>query len=210
MATSSKLRIDVWSDYVCPFCFLQLPELHRLEQEFGSAVEIVWRAFELRPEPRHTLDPAGDYLRTTWERSVYPMALERGLMLQLPPVQPHSRKAMEVAAFARAHHMFDAMHVALFRAFFQQGCDIGETEVLVELGLQLGLDPNELRQALFQQRYTQEVVEDEQLAMQLGINGVPTAILRLDPSGWLEAEPLQGAVPYETLRAAVERRLGKI
>ena len=75
----AALRIDVWSDYVCPFCYLELPVLEAVAAEFGGAVQVHWRAFELRPDPVPTLDPAGEYLRTTWDRAVYPMAAERGI-----------------------------------------------------------------------------------------------------------------------------------
>ena len=46
--SSPAVRIDVWSDYVCPFCYLAEPTLKRIEQEFGSKVQVAWRAFELR------------------------------------------------------------------------------------------------------------------------------------------------------------------
>src|SRR5438128_1468188 len=56
MDTHTPIRIDVWSDYVCPFCYLELPALQRLQQQFGDQVKVVWRAFELRPDPKPTLD----------------------------------------------------------------------------------------------------------------------------------------------------------
>src|SRR3569832_1096508 len=83
---ASALRIDIWSDYVCPFCYLELTAVSRLQQEYGRRLQIVWRAFELRPEPQPPLAPDGDYLRGTWTRSVYPMAQERGMTLPLQPV----------------------------------------------------------------------------------------------------------------------------
>ena len=88
MTATPRVRLDVWSDYVCPFCYLELPQLARLQEEFGDQLAIEWHAFELRPEPTPTLDPAGDYLRRTWDRAVYPMAAEYGMVLRLPPVQP--------------------------------------------------------------------------------------------------------------------------
>ncbi len=59
--TVPAVHIDVWSDYVCPFCYLTEPTLARIEQEFGNAISITWRAFELRPEPVSTLPPDGEY-----------------------------------------------------------------------------------------------------------------------------------------------------
>jgi predicted DsbA family dithiol-disulfide isomerase len=205
MTKPSKIRIDVWSDYVCPFCYLQLPELKRLQQSAGPNLDITWRAFELRPDPHPTLDPAGEYLRTTWERSVYPMARQRAMKLTLPPVQPRSRKAMEAAEYARAHGKFDEMHEALFRAFFEEGRDIGQTAVLLAIAESAGLPVEPLRHALDNNEYTQQVVQDENLGQDLGITGVPFMLLRQDDAGWSHAIPLQGAVPYEQIQAAVEQ-----
>ena len=51
MAEDTKVQLHVWSDYVCPFCYLEVPELERLRSEMGDRLHIEWRAFELRPEP---------------------------------------------------------------------------------------------------------------------------------------------------------------
>jgi predicted DsbA family dithiol-disulfide isomerase len=210
MATSPpRIRIDIWSDYVCPFCYLQMPALKRLKQEFGPALQIAWRAFELRPDPHPTLDPAGEYLRTTWERSVYPMARERGMALKLPPVQPRSRKAMEAAAYAQSQGKSDEMHEALFLAFFEEGRDIGQTDVLLDIGESVGLQRDALRKALDENAFAAQVTEDQQLARDFGISGVPIMVLREDGAPWREAVALQGAVPYESMRAAVEQVIGE-
>ena len=108
----APVRIDVWSDYVCPFCYLELPVLEQLQQEFGPALEVHWRAYELRPAPVPTLEPGGEYLRTTWARAVYPMAEQRGMTLKLPPVQPRSRLALEAAEFAKDAGAFPAFSPA--------------------------------------------------------------------------------------------------
>ena len=67
------VQIDVWSDYVCPFCYLLEPTLAQIQQDAKGKVRISWQAFELRPDPVPTLDPNGNYLRDVWERAVYPM-----------------------------------------------------------------------------------------------------------------------------------------
>jgi predicted DsbA family dithiol-disulfide isomerase len=204
MATSTPpLRIDIWSDYVCPFCYLQMPALKQLQDELGPALQIVWRAFELRPDPKPTLDPAGEYLRTTWERSVYPMARERGMDLKLPPVQPRSRKAMEAVAYANSQGKGDEMHHAVFRAFFEEGRDIGETDVLLDIGESVGLQTDALRRALDENTFAAQVSEDQKLASDFGITGVPIMVLRKEGAPWQEGLALQGAVPYESMRAAV-------
>jgi predicted DsbA family dithiol-disulfide isomerase len=210
MDIATPIRIDVWSDYVCPFCYLELPALQRLQQQFGDQVEVLWRAFELRPDPKPTLDPDGEYLHTTWNRSVYPMAEQRGMRLKLPPVQPRSRLALEAAAFADSHGRFAAMHEALFRGFFEQGRDIGDIEVLCAIGQEAGLDAGALRQALQDGRHTAEVLDDEGLAHALGVSGVPILLLRRPEAPWEQALALRGAVPYDTIELAVRQVLGQL
>lgn len=210
MATSTLIRIDVWSDYVCPFCYLELPALQRLQQAFGSQVKVIWRAFELRPDPKPTLDPDGDYLHTTWNRSVYPMAAQRGMTLKLPPVQPRSRLALESAAFAGSHGRFTAMHEALFTAFFEHGRDIGDIGVLCAIAREAGVDAGALKQALHDGRHTAEVLDDQRLARELGVTGVPIILLRPLDAPWEQALPLRGAVPYGTLHTAVRQLLGQL
>lgn len=205
MSTIPAIRIDVWSDYVCPFCYLELPALQALKTRFGDGVDIRWHAFELRPEPHPTLDPAGEYLRTTWDRSVYPMARERGMTLRLPPVQPRSRKAFEAAAFAAKQGRFDAMHEALFRAFFEEGRDIGRIDVLVETGAKAGVQPEALRAALQDGRHEAEVLADQELARRLGVTGVPLSVLRMNDAPWQDGLALQGAVPIAHFEAAIDQ-----
>jgi predicted DsbA family dithiol-disulfide isomerase len=207
---TSQIRVDVWSDYVCPFCYLELPAIQRLQQNFGSQVKVIWRAFELRPDPKPTLDPDGEYLHTTWNRSVYPMAAERGMALKLPPVQPRSRLALEAAAFAGSHGRFAAMHEALFRGFFEQGRDIGDVDVLCALAREAGVDTDGLKQALHDGRHTAEVLDDQRLAHALGVTGVPLMLLRPLDAPWEQALPLRGAAPYATLELAAMQLLGQL
>jgi predicted DsbA family dithiol-disulfide isomerase len=208
MTAESHIAVDVWSDYVCPFCYLELPAIERLKQEFGARLDVTWHAFELRPDPVPTLDPDGDYLHNAWNRSVYPMAAERGLPLRLPPVQPRSRKAFEAVAYARSIGLFDPMHAALFRGFFEHGKDIGDSGILLEIGALVGIDTAALKEALDSGRYTQQVLADEQQAHELGIRGVPLTLIRRAGHPLPESIALNGAVPYEQLHAAAMQVAG--
>ena len=203
----ATVKITVWSDYVCPFCYLEEPVLERIREEYGERVEIDWRAFELRPDPVPTFDPDGEYLHRVWNSSVYPMAERRGMTLRLPPVQPRSRTALEAAEFARAEGKFDEMHHALFRAFFEDGRDLADLEVLLEVGASVGLDRDRLRAALTEGRYTDKVLADERLAQEIGISGVPSMLVSSPGTALADAEMVSGAQPYEPVRAAVERAL---
>ena len=202
MTAQSQIRLDVWSDYVCPFCYLELPVIERLQAELGDALSVGWRAFELRPEPVPTLDPGGEYLRSAWARVVYPMADQRGMALKLPPLQPRSRKALEAAAHARDEGRFDAMHIGIFRAFFEHGLDIGDTDVLTDISTSVGLDAAALQEALEEGRHREAVLEDKHLAQELHITAVPAMLLRRAGADWRSALPLSGALPYEQVRDA--------
>ncbi len=66
MQNVARARITVFSDYVCSFCYLEEPDLARIRE----AIEVDWRAYELRPDPAPTLDPDGDYLHRVWNAAV--------------------------------------------------------------------------------------------------------------------------------------------
>lgn len=210
MSNEKRARITVFSDYVCPFCYLEEPDLARVREEYGDAVEVDWRAYELRPDPIPTLDPDGEYLHRVWNASVYPMANSLGMKLRLPPVQPRSRKALEAAEYAREEGKFDEMHTALFRAFFESGKDIGKEEVLLEVGASVGLDREELRAALGEGWYTEKVIADEELARKLGVASVPTMFVGPAGEPFERAEVITGAQPYGgRIEGAVERVLSR-
>jgi predicted DsbA family dithiol-disulfide isomerase len=159
-------------------------------------VEIIWRAFELRPEPRPTLDPKGDYLKSAWSNSVYPLAERLGVTMKLPPVQPRTRLAHQAAHWARSKGRFDDYHAAVFRAFFERGEDIGDIDVLVSLAVGLEMDSESLRQALTNREFEKTVLEDEQEAEALGVSGVPAFIAN-------RRAALSGVQPVENLRKMV-------
>lgn len=166
--------------------------MHELEAADPS-VDVVWRAFELRPEPVPTLDPNGDYVHRVWRSSVYPMAARLGMNLRLPPVQPRSRLAHEAAHWARAQGQFEDYNAALFRAFFERGEDIGKIDVLVTLAAQTELDTEPLRRALESRRFEKTVLADEETARSLGVSGVPAFLAD-------RRVMLSGVQPVESLR----------
>ena len=145
-------------------------------RENDRDVEIVWRAYELRPEPVPTLDPAGDYIRNAWQRSVLPLSERLGRTMILPPLQPRSRRAHEAARWAGSIGRFDEFHEAIFRAFFERGEDIGSSGVLAGIATLVGADGDALAEALEQKRYEPDVLEDQRLAESFGLRGVPAFV----------------------------------
>ena len=162
------------------------------------AVEVVWRAFELRPEPVPTLDPKGDYLQSAWKNSVYPLAERLGVKMTLPPLQPRSRLAHQAAHWARGQGRFEDYNAAVFRAFFERGEDIGDMGILAGLAAELGLEGDALRQALERREFEQSVLEDERTAEALGLRGVPAFVANRKAA-------LSGVQPVDSLRKLIEQ-----
>jgi predicted DsbA family dithiol-disulfide isomerase len=158
----------------------------------------VWRAFELRPDPVPTLDPNGDYLHRVWASSVYPLAEHLGVDIKLPPVQPRSRRAHEAAQWARRRGKFREYNDALFRALFQRGEDIGNADVLTRIASDIGLEGDDLREALDKDLHLENVLADEQEAKKLGLRGVPAFVAnrKIALSGVQSLESLQKFVEH--------------
>ena len=174
----------------------------RLRQEYGSRVEIAWNAFELRPDPVPLPKPDDPARRRRWQASVLPMAAERGLVMALPPVAPRTRLTFQAVECARDHDRFDAMHRAIFEGFFRDGRDIGDAAVLADIGASIDLSPAILRRALGDGTYVNRVLAQERRARELGVTGVPAMFV----GDVVEtAEPVIGAVPYDWLKATVDR-----
>ena len=161
-------------------------------------IEVMWRAFELRPEPVPTLDPKGDYLQRAWSTSVYPLAERLGMKMKLPPLQPRSRLAHEAAHWARTQGRFDDYHAAIFRALFERGEDIGDIGVLTSLAADLGLDADSLRAALEKHEFEKSVLQDEQEAARIGVSGVPAFVAdrTAAASGVQSVESLQKLIQH--------------
>ena len=164
-------------------------------------VELIWRAFELRPEPVPSLDPQGDYLQRAWSTSVYPLAERLGVTMKLPPVQPRTRLAHAAAHWARSQGHFDDYHAEIFRAFFERGEDIGDVDVLASLALESGLDSGLLRQALKSHEFEKSVLADEREAARLGVQSVPAFVAN-------RKAVVSGVQPVENLKQLVEQVRG--
>ncbi|MBC6606146.1 DsbA family oxidoreductase [Hymenobacter sp. BT188] len=171
------ISIKVFSDYVCPFCLLGEQVLARAIADKDVSVE--WMPFELRPYPTPTLRPEGEYLQTTWARSVYPMAAALNVPMVLPKVspQPHTHLAFEGYQFAKEQGLGESYTHRMFTAFFQEEQDIGDVEVLTRLATEVGLDAEAFRAALTNRTYREQHQRALRQAEQLGISAVPSFVI---------------------------------
>ena len=106
--------------------------------------------FELRPEPHPTLRPEGEYLQRAWSQSVYPLARRMGVPIVLPEVspQPHTHLAFEGFQYAKEHGKANEYNHRVLEAFFREGRDIGDIDVLTTLAGEVGLDEEEFQRVV--------------------------------------------------------------
>jgi predicted DsbA family dithiol-disulfide isomerase len=190
--------ITIYSDYVCPFCYLAEQILEEVRQELPQLnIEVDWKPFELRPYPTPTLRPEDDYLPRIWEQAVYPMARQLGVAIKLPTIspQPHTHLAFEGFQYAREKGKGEAYTLRMFEAFFKEDRDIGDKEVLTQLAAELGLDATEFRQALDQRSYQEAHRRELQEVYRLGIQAVP--------SFKIGGNYYQGVLPKEQLKKII-------
>jgi predicted DsbA family dithiol-disulfide isomerase len=148
------LKIKVYSDYVCPFCFLGKAVL--MDAVEGKDVEIEWMPFELCPSPSPKLDPINDpYKLRGWETTILPMAKQLGVEMKLAKFSPYpyTDLAFEGYHFANEFGKGNEYNNAVFEALFHNEQNIGEIEVLAEIALKVGLDKVSFSEALKTRKY---------------------------------------------------------
>lgn len=171
-------KVDVFVDYVCPFCFLVEDAVKELERD--RDVEVTIRPFELRPDPVPTLCPEDDYLPRVWKASVYPMANRLGVPMTLPSIspQPRTEKAFMVLQLAQEQGLAEAYSEAMFVAFFQDDRDIGEDEVIIDVATSVGLPRAEVVEALHsEERRAQQRADQDYAVRVVGIDAVPGIVV---------------------------------
>jgi predicted DsbA family dithiol-disulfide isomerase len=182
------MRVDIYSDTVCPWCFLGK---RRLELAIAARpqyeVHITWRPFELNPEvPVDGIDlPAFNAAKAVdLERAAETNAeLQRlgeasGIDFRFDLIQrvPNTRRSHLLIALAARSGLQGPVKDRILRAYFEEGCDIGDPEELVRLGAEAGLTEGAVRNALILRIGQDGVVAAERHAQVLGITGVPTFI----------------------------------
>ena len=193
------VRLDVFSDYLCPWCYNAAVRLRELEQAYGDQVEVHWRAFPLipgeQPDRRVT-----QKTREGWQR----IAAEEPRACFVPPALDGPLPASSIPAQTAAKcaerqgpHAFERFHERLFTALCRDGLDIARPEILRTLAREAGLDL-----ARFEADYTGEAYESvltdcAEGAAWFGVSGLPTVILN-------ETLSLVGAVPVERYRLLID------
>ncbi|MFY1673578.1 DsbA family oxidoreductase [Plantactinospora sp. WMMB334] len=189
-------KVDVYVDYVCPYCLLAEEAIEELARE--RDIEIRLQPFELRPDPVPTLRPEDDYLPTVWSRSVYPMARRLGVRISLPTIspQPRTQKAFLVLQLAKEQGVAERYSHAMFAAFFQHDRDIADDDVIIDVAASVGLGRPEVEAALASPQRRARHTEDLRYAVErVGVRAVPSFLVGNNLiSGVADAGQLKAAV----------------
>ena len=206
------MRVDVWSDVVCPWCFIGLSNLEQAVAGFahGDEVEVVLHSYELDPDAPQQDDRslnellAKKYGATTeqieaQQHRITQLGAEAGIDFQFDRAKrANTFESHRLLHLARERGVQLELKHRLGRAYFTDGELLADHDVLRKAAADVGLDPAEVDEVLSSDRYAAEVRQDEEAGREIGISGVPFFVI----DGRLG---LSGAQPPETLQQVLER-----
>jgi predicted DsbA family dithiol-disulfide isomerase len=215
---TTPLKIDVWSDVACPWCYIGKRKFEAGAALAGTDVEVEYHSFELSPDTPVDFDgTAADFLAghkgidvtqvTQMLAQVTAIAKDVGLEYDYDALQhTNTVLAHELVHFAKANGLQLEMTERLFKAYFVEGGHVGRVDSLVALATEVGLDPEAARAALEQHTYLDDVRADQAQAVAYGIQGVPFFVIdgRYGVSGAQAPETFAQAIA----QAASERVSG--
>lgn len=206
------MKIEVWSDYVCPFCYIGKRLLEQSLEQTGykEQVEIIFKAYELDPDaPKVSTESTAEMLArkygTTVEaakqmnQQVGDRAKEVGLNYNFDKMKPaNTFDAHRLAKFAEKNGKEAELSELLLQSYFIDGKEIGRHEVLLELAESVGLERAEAEKVLESEQYAEDVRADINEAMQIGVRGVPFFVLN-------NKYAISGAQPAEVFEDALRQ-----
>jgi predicted DsbA family dithiol-disulfide isomerase len=214
------VQIEVWSDVVCPWCYIGKRRLETALERFPhrDQVAVVWRSFQLDPTiPEGETFPTLPALAAKYGASVDQMAANMQRVEELAAaegldydltggISGNTGLAHELIHLAAAHGLQGQMKERLLHAHFEERRPVFDVESLVPLAVEVGLDEAEVRAALADRRYRAAVQEDAATAQALGATGVPffvvdrkygaagaqpaELLLQVLQQAWADAHPL--------------------
>jgi predicted DsbA family dithiol-disulfide isomerase len=203
----APVNVEIWSDVVCPWCYIGKRRFEAAVEQFDGDVEVTWRSFELDPGA----PPVREHTATEHLAAKYGMSREQAETSHAQMTELAAQEGLEYHfERARGGNSFDAhrlIHLAtanglqdeamerVMRGYFTEGVEIGDREALIDLGAEFGLDA---REALESDAYAEAVREDESVAQRIGIQGVPFFVLD-------RRYGVSGAQPAELLVQALEK-----
>ncbi len=185
------MQVQVWSDVVCPWCYVGKRNLERALADFAHAddVHVEWRSYELDPEA--PLRRPGSYVERIARKyglsvseararmaRIISVGADAGIDFRFDDAQPgNTFDAHRLLHLARTLGVQDELKERLFAATFTEGQPIGDRDALVKLALEAGVPEADARRVLESREYADAVRNDEVEAMELGVRGVPFFVI---------------------------------
>lgn len=177
------MKITVFSDYICPFCFIGTETLYKVRPNVPPFT-LEWKGFQIHPEYPATGIPveqrAAQFGKERYQalwRNITALAEGIGLHMRQPRVLTNSLLALEATEYAKDEGKAPEFARAMYQAYFQEGHNIGELEVVLAIAQQVGLDAAVMQEHLQAGTYSERLKTAQQEAHTLGVSGVPTFIV---------------------------------
>lgn len=184
------MRVEIWSDIACPFCYIGKRSFDEAFARFehSAETEVVWRSFQLGPGmPKQIKGDIYDVLAAkyggtreqaqTMNGRVAAMAEQTGLKCDFDAIKPtNTLDAHRLVHLAGRHGVAAEAKELLFEAYFRDGLNVSDHDVLKGIADRLGLDPGEVSELLATDLFAAEVVAEQDAAHDLGISAVPTFV----------------------------------
>lgn len=206
------MRIDIWTDIVCPFCFIGKRHLELALENFEHRddIELAWHSFELDPTiAREAGGPLAEKIAQKFsipleqseqaQRDVAAQAATVGLEFNWEQAQyGNTFNAHRLVHLAAHHGLATQAQTRLMRAYFTEGINIADHDALQRLGAEIGLPTDAVHSMLSGDEYGQAVRADEAQAGEMGISGVPFFVFD-------GKYAISGAQPVETFAQALHQ-----
>lgn len=186
---SDPIKVDIWSDVQCPWCYIGKRKFEAGAKAFGGDVEVEYHSFELAPDT--PVDFEGTPIDYLSQRKGIPVDQVEEMLARVTGIaasvgldydyehvhQTNTVKAHELIHYAKAHGRQLDMKERLLKAYFIDGHHVGHIEDLAELAAEIGLDRADVVRALESNQYLADVKADVALANEYGIQGVPFFVI---------------------------------
>ena len=212
------MKVDIWSDIACPWCYIGKRKFEEGARQFGGAVEVEYHSFELSPDtPVDFQGDTADYLadRKGMPREQAVKMLARvtdiaktvGLDYDYHALQhTNTVKAHELIHYAKSQGKQIEMKERLLKAYFVEGKHVGRIQDLADLAAEIGLDRADVVRSLESGQFVADVRADQQQAIAYGIQGVPFFVIdgRYGVAGAQDASVFAGALSQVAAERAEE------
>ncbi len=207
------MRVDIWSDVVCPFCYIGKKRLEAAAAQAGIELEVHWHSYELDPDApeKHAVSNterlAQKYGRSIedmqqMQQQIATMAAEEGIVFNWQQANSgNTFNAHRIIHLAQSKGLGNQAEEAFFYTYMTQGLPIGERETLEDVAARIGLEAAEVEYVLDTDLFADFVRHDEQIAQeQLKVTGVPFFVFE-------QRVALSGAQPREVFIQVMEKVL---